>query len=432
MMDKVKKSIGFSEQGSPIDVYIFGEDSKNCLKLVFLAGQHGDEELAYQALCEYMENLNYLDAGICLAIIPMINPDGLEMKSRLNSEGIDLNRDHLILQSCENRALHQFLLEFQPHIFVDLHNYPPRRKHLKLRNIAYCHDVFFDIPTNPNMSTYSSELAQKMLHFLVYQVRTEEYLVDRYTIVRQGSRVRHGTPDIVDARNFLSLRFNMLTLLIEGYDVRRKGTKKYRRVVDAINLSLKKLVIWARENKDAIRKIKSVRSNNEVVTVSSYKREQYRRRMLFRDLKKRRVRRVTLDEKYTPSQRTRESIIPPKYYLIPSDMSSVLDILRNHGYTPYIPTKKLSLECIEEYEVISFLETESSNRSHRKIVLNVGRPKSSLEEIEENYTFFRVDESAHMLCIALEPSSKYALHRYKISGLSLNVGERYPILRGVE
>ena len=48
---------------------------------------------------------------------------------------------------------------------------------------------------------------------------------DRYVLINPAGRVRHSTHDIVDARNFLSLRYNTLTILLEAIEPLR-GNKK--------------------------------------------------------------------------------------------------------------------------------------------------------------------------------------------------------------
>ncbi len=63
-----------------------------------------------------------LDSAIVL-FIPLINPDGGEVRRRTNEEGFDMNRDYLKLESQEIYALvTQVLNEWTPDIHIDTHH----------------------------------------------------------------------------------------------------------------------------------------------------------------------------------------------------------------------------------------------------------------------------------------------------------------------
>jgi hypothetical protein len=63
-----------------------------------------------------------LDSVVVL-FIPLINPDGGEVRRRTNEEGFDMNRDYLKLESQEIHALvTQVLNEWTPDIHIDTHH----------------------------------------------------------------------------------------------------------------------------------------------------------------------------------------------------------------------------------------------------------------------------------------------------------------------
>jgi hypothetical protein len=62
-----------------------------------------------------------LDA-LTLHAVPMLNPDGAERFQRRNAQGIDINRDALLLQSPEGRALKALRDRFDPPLGFNLHN----------------------------------------------------------------------------------------------------------------------------------------------------------------------------------------------------------------------------------------------------------------------------------------------------------------------
>jgi hypothetical protein len=57
-----------------------------------------------------------------LLCVPAVNPDGQQRGTRVNSKGVDLNRDWLVCAQPETYALRTLWANFQPQIFVDLHD----------------------------------------------------------------------------------------------------------------------------------------------------------------------------------------------------------------------------------------------------------------------------------------------------------------------
>ncbi len=116
--------------------------SINLLKLgsgktkIFLWSQmHGDEPTATMALFDILNYiaLNRNSAEVkkilsetTLLIIPMLNPDGAERFQRRTSQGIDMNRDALRLQTPEAHILKETRNRFNPEIGFNLHDQDPR------------------------------------------------------------------------------------------------------------------------------------------------------------------------------------------------------------------------------------------------------------------------------------------------------------------
>ena len=59
---------------------------------------------------------------LTLHVVPMLNPDGAETPQRRNAQGIDINRDALLLQTPEGRALKALRDRVNPPIGFNLHN----------------------------------------------------------------------------------------------------------------------------------------------------------------------------------------------------------------------------------------------------------------------------------------------------------------------
>lgn len=92
---------------------------------------HGDEPTATTALFEVFEYLRRyqreprvdgLLSALTLHAVPLLNPDGAERFQRVNAQGIDINRDALMLQTPEGRTLKALRDRLQPSLGFNLHN----------------------------------------------------------------------------------------------------------------------------------------------------------------------------------------------------------------------------------------------------------------------------------------------------------------------
>jgi hypothetical protein len=92
---------------------------------------HGDEPSATAALLDVFEHVRrHRDDGgvramleaLTIHAVPMLNPDGAERFQRRNAQGIDINRDALLLQTPEGRALKALRDRLEPRLGFNLHN----------------------------------------------------------------------------------------------------------------------------------------------------------------------------------------------------------------------------------------------------------------------------------------------------------------------
>ena len=95
--DGILEVIGLSVEGREIESYIYGNGAK---RLLFVGGIHGGYEwnsisLAYEMMNYFKLNPEVIPHNVTVAIIPNLNPDGLEKSSagRFNAHGVDLNRN---------------------------------------------------------------------------------------------------------------------------------------------------------------------------------------------------------------------------------------------------------------------------------------------------------------------------------------------------
>ncbi len=242
--------IGYSVAGRPLTVSFHGEGSRP-LRILFLCGQHGDERAIRKAVRHFLQHhATELAAGMPFvqwAILADANPDGYAARQRTNAQGIDLNRDHITLAAPETRAIHSFVRQWQPHLIVDLHNYPARRRHLVNQRLRLGWDLCLDIPTNPAAGCNLADPLWSSLFQSLKQLSVEQgFHFGRYGLYDATGAFRHGTPQLGDARNSLTLRFETPTILLEARNPSRSDVPGDRHALRAaVAWSCREILAWA-------------------------------------------------------------------------------------------------------------------------------------------------------------------------------------------
>ena len=414
-----EKQIGFSEEGRPLPLYYVGQLNAP-IRILIVAGQHGDEPLGTQAVEHFLGTVN-VTKQTCVAAIPCLNADGAFKQTRLNASGIDLNRDHQRLQSSEIRALHKLVREFCPQLIIDVHTYPPRRKHLLVQGLVYHHDVFVDVANTPALNSEVKTLMHTSLMPKVISTVQQQYTANRYTLINASGRVRHSSPDVSNARNMLALRYNTCTLLLEGREGKRSCEQK--QTIVALNIALKTAINWAQQNAKRVQDIQdSFHSSNQVVLQSRYLNSSRKYAMLFRDNKQQKTKEVVLPGKYSPNTKPTLSMNLPQAYLIPKCLKKLLQTLEHHGFH----SEQCKQTCARQYFIEHFKESKKAERSVRKLSLSCRKVGITTD----SYAVFHIiGDSGKIFALFLEPSSKYGLCRYDEFGLKLAQDQVYPILR---
>jgi hypothetical protein len=433
--------IGKTVRERRINVILIGErkaDPK--LRIFIMAGQHGDESYSRRAaerLISYLiktKAKEFSDIGI--AILPNANPDGAYKNNRRTSSGIDMNRDHLLLVSEENQAIHSFVRSWKPNLIVDLHNYPPKRKYLAEKNYVFYHDVLIDTPTNLAIQKRPD---QDKLKSLIQNIQSDlkqfNYSCERYVLIDEKGKVRHSTHDIIDARNFLSLRYNTFSILVEAReplpDEERK--KETKHIISAQYEALLSILKWDTKNIDFLLEKSnepSFKKRDRIAIRSSYIKSEQPFRMNFKNTITKKIEEVTLQNYHSDIRATRH-IVLPYAYAIPVDKNRIIEFLHNHGFTSDHVNSgdgKSKLLTVQHYLILSFDSPEVQGKAAKNVMMVTTEEDEDLS----NYEIFSVNqEGGHSLALFLEPQSEYGLHKYEYLNLDLEPGLEYPILRVV-
>lgn len=121
------ETLGTSFRGQDIRMLSIGHGAKSIL---LWSQMHGDEPSATPALLDLADFLARTDSpevsrimsAFTLRMIPMLNPDGAFAYERRNAQGIDINRDALMLATPEGRLLKKARDRFSPILGFNLHD----------------------------------------------------------------------------------------------------------------------------------------------------------------------------------------------------------------------------------------------------------------------------------------------------------------------
>ena len=191
--------------------------------VVILAAQHGDEPAGTEALIVVAQELaagrlaGVLDR-IDVVLLPRANPDGAAAFSRGAFDGTDVNRDHILLQTPEARAIAELLASFAPLVVLDLHEYPVGGAFTAKFGGVQRFDALLQYATTANLALFVTKAAEEWFRQpLLASLRNAGLSVDWYATVSTDPADRTMSMGSIApqvGRNASGLR-NAVSLLVE-------------------------------------------------------------------------------------------------------------------------------------------------------------------------------------------------------------------------
>ncbi len=191
---------------------------------VLLVGQqHGDEPAGSEALLVIARELAQgllqpaLDR-INVVIVPRANPDGAASGQRATTGGLDMNRDHLLLNTPEAQAIARLARDYNPTVVVDAHEYTVVGRFLQKFGTVQKFDALFQYSTTANLPEFLTKAAEEwyrrpLLAALKGQNLTAEWYYTTSSDLADKKISMGGTqPDT--GRNVYGLK-NAISLLVE-------------------------------------------------------------------------------------------------------------------------------------------------------------------------------------------------------------------------
>ena len=225
-------SLGQSQRGEPIEALIVTRAENTDAATVLAAGrptvlligqQHGDEPAGSEALLvvarELVQGLLQPELErINVIIVPRANLDGAAAGHRVTANGIDMNRDHLLLNTPEARALAKLTRDYRPMVVVDSHEYTVAGRYLQKFGAIQRFDALFQYATTANLPEFLTKASEEWYRSPIMAAFKEQALTSEWYYTTStdlnDKRISMGGTQPDTGRNVNGLK-NTVSLLIE-------------------------------------------------------------------------------------------------------------------------------------------------------------------------------------------------------------------------
>ncbi len=469
-------TMGYTMEGRPLPLAVVGRVADASPAAVRASGRtrvyvqgniHAGEVEGKEATLELLRALaggahpRWADS-LVLLVAPIYNADGNErvrmdnrphqlgpvagMGQRPNAQGLDLNRDHLKLDSPEARSLAAMLREYDPHVLIDLHT---------TNGTFHAYHLTYAPPLHPNTdSAIVRTLREEWLPDVTRGMkRRGGFDLYHYGNVPQrestwaapqGSergwytfdhRPRFGT-------NYAGLR-NRFAILSEAY-----AYLTFERRIEVTRRFVEESLDWAAAHATAIRRATLAADRASVVGRTLALRARPERsarpvRILMGEveelrhpytgetmLRRKEVSRPEMMPEYISFAPT-ETERAPRAYLVPAALGAVRDRLEAHGVR-FTVLERATRVRAEEFAIDSTWQAPQPFQGHRERTVT-GRWGPAEREVPAGTLVVPVDQPLGRLVFSLlEPRSDEGLLSWGLMDEALAGTKTAPVLRAHE
>ncbi|KAJ4992817.1 carboxypeptidase 2 [Stagonosporopsis vannaccii] len=262
-----------SEEARKIPYVTVSNGNSNVTKLrIFIqGGQHGNEPAGDEGVLALLGKLaaevqwtSKVLEKVDMLILPRYNVDGVEYLQRQLASNYDPNRDHSVLVREQTRRIRQLQSDFDPHIFVDDHEYTGDLLVSANKGLNVNADIR---RLNENFVTDIFAAAQAK------GLRTEAYFT---TSVSNGTITIQEPDAHAQANHKGAGNYQALTFLVETRGIRLADQHFQRRVASHL-ITLETIINKAVDEFDTVYGIinsgrqKFVESKDDIVVVQDYR-----------------------------------------------------------------------------------------------------------------------------------------------------------------
>lgn len=459
---------GYTNEGRKLPLVIFGDVESADPEAVLATGKtrvfiqaniHAGEVCGKEAMLMLLRGLaagqhsEWADSLVVL-IAPIYNADGNErvdlsnrprqngpvggMGQRPNAQGLDLNRDHMKLDSPEARSLVRLFNRYDPHLVVDLHT---------TNGTYHGYHLTYSPPLHPNTPAGITQFLREMWLPTVTRRIKEKYGWDYYyygnvppprmETVERGWYTFDHRPRFNN--NYTGLR-NRFAILSEAYayatfEERVLGTlyfveeilnvghthaselRSRTQAADAGNLIGKDLAVQATF-------ARSAEPVDILMGAVEETRHPYTGELVLRRLDEQTVESMPEFGTFRPT----ETAVVPRAYLVPADLASVLDRLQAHGIRYHRLAADTTM-TVERFRIDSLNVAEREYQGYHAQTL-YGAYEASTQTVPDGTILVPLDQPlARLAFYLLEPRSDDGLVSWQVLDLSEEDTAVYPIWR---
>ena len=461
-------TFGYTMEGRALPLVVVGRvrdaspaavRSSGKIRVFIQANIHAGEVEGKEAMQELLralargEHATWFDS-LVLLIAPIYNADGNErvkltnrgpqngpvggMGQRANAQGLDLNRDHMKLESPEARSLVALFNAFDPHIAIDLHT---------TDGSFHGYHLTYAPPLHPNTdSTIVHVLRNDWLPAVTRAIKRRDgwdfYYYGDFPGPREQGLERGWYS--FDARprlnnNYVGLR-NRIAILSEAYSYatfEERIHATYRFVEEILtyaraHAATVRRVVTAADAADVTGQVLSLREDFQrtdsvaiLVGAVAEERHPYTGERMLRRLEVRRPERMPEFQTFRPT----ETAVAPAFYYVPAELKKVIALLETHGVR-FERLSRAETRTVEHFTIDSQSTAATEFQAHHERTL-YGRWESAEVMLPESTVVVAVHQPLGRLAFTLlEPRSDDGVVDWNVLDDVLADAKSYPILRG--
>lgn len=448
--------------------------------ILIVASQHGNEQSAKEAALWIVRDLAVGELKPLLKqanflIIPQANPYGNWFDRRRNEQDLDLNRDHVKLESEEVRAIHHVFRAWMPEVTLDVHERGDNYYRVALGCVSNVniHPRLQEFSRQRVLAEVEKNLAKRRITFHEYLV-TDEIKSDPTALIGYRKEdlagveetKRFSTTDLNDCRNSLGI-YETLSFIQEGASrhdletleqrtgwqyqgirsfveaVGRYGEEIVGLVRDLRSRLLEKAKIFSADDPVHLWMVFVQDEKNPILTIKAFEQVESPVAGILKVDKK--AGEAVLDSELEPSPYPSKykvlteviknwfpDVIPtlnvsrPVGYLIPGKDRDVIENLLAHGLEVEIFSADKALE-VEAYTVSEVIPSKYDYLPPEKI--EVEKKMLGIVAKKGDYFVSCGQAGANLIPNLLEPQSQYGLICYRLFKLGPDKGDNFAFYR---
>lgn len=260
-----------------------GKQSEKKLRIFIQGGQHGNEPAGDEGVLALLGKLaadsrwtaKVLEK-VDLLVLPRYNVDGVEYLQRQLASNYDPNRDHSKLVLGQTRRIRKLQSDFDPHIFVDDHEYtgvaPVAQRYIRSQDLLVSANKGLNV--HPSIRALNEEFVTKI--FAAAHAKTLRTYAYFTTSVSDGTIIIQEPDAHAQANHKGAGNYQALTFLVETRGI-RLADQYFQRRVAAHLITLQTIINTAVDDFDNVyNTIESgrkafVESNDDIVVVQDYR-----------------------------------------------------------------------------------------------------------------------------------------------------------------